>query len=494
MIKKAGIKLIKENDAYYGIDPGDVENGDFEADPIVYLDENATQAQLDAAYTAIESQFITLDLKQYDITLNNNEIEEKTLRDQDIAQSAPGVFTADGSLTMPLRMSQWHMINEMGFGFSEKLDIRQMDEGTVYTMAEQYVSMPVTSYVPSYTMYKMTPEGQGELDIGLGSVFSNYKLDFNLNGFVDVSFNINSQNFRTIPEANITKYITNKAKDIPLNKADYVRSLDLTLYSDVQLEDYLPSVDPVTGAVTSGYDVGALGDRQIIDVIYDGTLVDVDGDEVTTTEDLVSTPKYVITGKRLTKIKRLSLTMGTNLYTDDAHYLGSRLMDGDYARKVKDFNNELNFELNYVYDKNGYNEMYNMSVNGAKQDNVIEPTSCGIGRFSIVAKAGSMTDIGLKDGGLHKNTAAPSDFLSTDIDNPLSPQGSPNRGIFIIPNVQLKAPAKSDAPGSIRTMNMTGKLLPDYDNVFANKTIGSSALDNQKIVSIIYQKLATPVI
>lgn len=418
---------------------------------------------------------VIIDAKNFKATLNKNIIYEETLYEQDAVDGDGGIVSVDGSVTIPVRMSQFAFLNKLGLGGSIDLDLYEANT----KIARQSVALPTSKLMPNMTLAHLKPKPE-VLGLFPGTVFSNYKLTMDISKPVmcDLSFNaMTSKRVFKFDDANIQNY----SAVAPLPPNDLVRSLDLVLYGDVELVPF---------------DEAYAGGRSVIEAIYTEEGEDTDGEPDGIPND--SAPTWLLVGDIISNVKSMDISCAINTFSDDAHRMGSVFAAEYPMRKVKNHNFSVNFSIDDIFETDTGNEYYNRFVNGAtlEEDGIIEPTECGVGKMSLVAKMGSSKDMAplantVTVGETKRNPWGPTRLELSDLANPLAPvKSAPNRTTIVMPNVLIESTPLDSSVGAQAELAFTARILADSsDGIFKDLVVGGESLINNKLAAFTINRI-----
>jgi hypothetical protein len=472
-IRKPQVKLIEETN--YGVEP---------------------------TYPSDHKGVIVLDPISFSVTPNQNLQTVETLSAQDISDVALGDYKYTGNIEFPIRISQLPFVNYIGLGtkfvtpvYSGAQDTD--NDGIIDTYAEitnvQYVSIPTVDKLPSFTIYSLESKPQVIRNV-FGSVFTDYKISINKGKITNATFNYGARINKDKYDVDDPAIKDTIAVQLPLTQGDLAASQDIGLYRNIQIID----VDPDSGVtIPSGL--------ELIDVIYT-TIPNTDGTEN-------SIPSKVIVGEKFIGVKSLNLNISVTNYTDDSTRIGDRFSQEFGMTTVQRLNYTADITADYITTEQ-YSELIDKYLGRNTADITTDewsPNQVDYGDLSLVAKFGSPKDIRdkNKDPTTHSYDFVVDDTITTYTQEDLaalslSPKGSQNRGIMIMPNVVLNSLSDiTKQVGTIPELKFNAMLLPDkVDGPFSDLTIeyatdetytGTSKNElnvaQQKIVAITHLKI-----
>ena len=440
------------------------------------------------------SKVLVVDATDWSLSPDHGIITQETLSTAGTTVALPGGYTLSGSTTVPARMSQIDKLNEIGFGYAgyKKLSVTDDSGNTVYTMNTS-ISVPTQKFLPTFTVYHLYPEPES-VDVVLGTVFTNMRVEFATNKVLTYSYDITAvynQTIKNVP--NDPKY-----QNEPMPIQDYVRALDATLYADLMVVRFEKGSDTT-------------GDKFVDDEGNEYTPLDEDGDGYyekiqdasgnkfslidavpiqesgTTSSGIFDEIRY-LAGRKIHGVSTVRLDLKVENAGRDAFRLGSRFANEYPIRKVirQDYTGSMtiDFAATQTNDIDSI-EIYNEFINGARTEDVIAPTETGIGKLSVVVKVGSAYD--MQPTASQSDRRVPSAFgmnatdplmYNSNINTPNL--GSPNRCLYILPNVILEKADKKDSTGQLKTIDLTIRMLPD-DTLFKNYEMVD---DNREVIQL----------
>ena len=419
-----------------------------------------------------------VDATDWTLSPDHGLITQETLATTGTTIALPGRYALTGSTTIPARMSQLNKLNEIGFGLSVDKDYTYDVNNTSITMKSS-LAYPSQKLLPSFTVWHLYPEPE-LVDVANGVVFTNLSVEFTTDKVLTYNYDITAVKNKEIkvPSSGWNPTTQPWAINEAMPIQDYVRALDATLYADLMVLEYDSAnskfID-VDGNEYTPLDEDGDGYYEKVESGSDKwSLIDavpVKHKDETGTE-IFDEVKY-LAGRKIHGVSTVRLDLKTENAGNDAYRLGSRFANEYPVRKVvrQDYTGSMtvDFSSTSTQDIDSI-ELYNIFINGARTENVIKPTEAGFGKLSVVIKVGSAYDI--KSIASKADERAPSAFgmntddplmYASDINKPNL--GSPNRSLFILPNVILEKADKRDSAGQLKTMDMTIRMLPD-DELF----------------------------
>lgn len=422
------------------------------------------------------SKVIVVDATEWGLSPDHGIITQETLTTAGVTTALPGGYSLTGSMTVPARMSQIDKLNGIGFGMSVNKTI-EYNIGTNAATMHGSVAIPSQRLLPTFTVYHLYPEPE-LVDVAMGTVFTNMSIEFATDRVLTYSYDITAVKNKQIkpPSGGWTDPY---AQNEPMPIQDYVRALDATLYADLRVVKYDPDNNEFVDDDTQYTPVDQNGDNYY-EKVQDTTTNDyytiIDAIPIrevgSTSTELFDNVMYLI-GRKIHGVSTVRLDLRVETAATDAYRLGSRFANEYPVRKVvrQDYTGSMTIDFaSTSTDDIDSIELYNIFINGAMTEQIIEPTEAGIGKLSVVVKVGSAYDI--KSITNKADVRVPSAFgMSTD--DPLMYNsnidtkylGSPNRCLYILPNVVLERADKRDVTGQLKTIDLTIRMLPD-DNLF----------------------------
>jgi len=442
-----------------------------------------------------------VDATDWSLSPDHGIITQETLTSAGVTVALPGGYSLTGSTTVPARMSQIDKLNEIGFGEAvyKTFEIKG-DDGETKCKMKSSIAYPSQKMLPTFTVYHLYPEPEC-VDVVLGTVFTNMRVEFATDRVLTYSYDITAVKNKEI-KAPKTGWNAAFAKNEPMPIQDYVRALDATLYGDMKVIKYDPAnnefidkedqytpVDQNNDGYYEKVQNTSTGEYySIIDVIP----IRKEGNE---SRDLFENVMYLI-GKKIHGISTVRLDLRVENAGRDAYRLGTRFANEYPIRKVvrQDYTGSMTIDFaQTTTEEIDSIELYNAFINGARTEPEFGPTEAGIGRLSIVIKVGSAYDI--KSTYTQSDKRVPSAFgmnsndplmYDTDIDKPYL--GSPNRCLYILPNVVLERADKRDATGQLKTIDLTIRMLPD-DKLFKKyEALDGTSLEDLRAFAVTWLK------
>ena len=455
---------------------------------IIREDEFATEPQYDS------NKVIVVDATDWSLSPDHGIITQETLTTAGVTVALPGGYSLTGSTTVPARMSQIDKLNEIGFGYAVNKEVEVKDDtgNTVYSMNTS-IAIPSQKFLPTFTVYHLYPEPES-VDVVLGTVFTNMRVEFATDRVLTYTYDITAVKNKTIrsPIPNEDKY-----KNEPMPIQDYVRALDATLYADLTVVKYDKNANTFVDDSGNEYTPIDNDGDGYYEKVEDSSgnkysLVDAIPlqERGTTPTDVFDEVHYLI-GRKIHGVSTVRLDLRVENAGRDAYRLGSRFANEYPIRKVvrQDYTGSMTIDFAEVQTEDVDSiELYNEFINGARTEQVIEPTEAGIGKLSVVIKVGSAYDI--KSTYTQSDKRVPSAF-GMNKDDPLmyysdisKPNlGSPNRCLYVLPNVILEKADKRDATGQLKTVDLTIRMLPD-DELFKNYEISGQSVADLRAFAI----------
>jgi hypothetical protein len=431
------------------------------------------------------SKVIVVDATDWTLSPDQGLITQETLTTAGITVALPGRYALTGSTTIPARMSQIDKLNEIGFGSAlyKTVDVDADGDGTVdYTMKAS-IAIPSQKLLPTWTVYHLYPEPE-IVDVVTGTVFTNMRVEFTTDRVLTYSYDITAVKNKEIkaPATGWNPTTQPWAINEPMPIQDYVRALDANLYADLMIVKYDPTADHFVDSEGNTYTPKSGPDgyyEKISGSGGDWTLIDA-----LPIQERGSSPSglfdeiYYLVGRKIHGVSSVRLDLRVENAGRDAYRLGSRFANEYPIRKVirQDYSGSMTIDFASTdTDDVDSIELYNIFINGAKYEDVIEPTEAGIGKLSLVIKVGSAYDI--KSTASQSDKRAPSAF-GMKAEDPLmyysdiskTSLGSPNRCLYVLPNVILEKADKRDAVGQLKTVDLTIRMLPD-DELFKDYVV-----------------------
>jgi len=420
-----------------------------------------------------------VDATDWSLSPDHGIITQETLTSAGVTVALPGGYSLTGSTTVPARMSQIDRLNEIGFGEAvyKTFEIKG-DGGEVKCKMKSSIAYPSQKMLPTFTVYHLYPEPEC-VDVVLGTVFTNMRVEFATDRVLTYSYDITAVKNKIIrsPIPDEDKY-----KNEPMPIQDYVRALDAYLYADMKVVK-LESTD--TGDfIFTDRDGNKYTPQDTNNDGYYEKVVDENGNtysiidavpakEIGTQSRIIQEQVLYLIGRKIHGVSTVRLDLRVENAGRDAYRLGSRFANEYPIRKVvrQDYTGSMTIDFSEVQTEEVDSiELYNEFINGARTEQIIEPTEATFGKLSVVIKVGSAYEI--RSTPQQADKRAPSAF-GMKLDDPLmcdasieTPAlGSPNRCMFILPNVILERADKRDATGQLKTVDLTIRMLPD-DKLF----------------------------
>ena len=450
------------------------------------------------------NKVLVVDATDWTLTPDHGVITQETLSTTGTTVALPGGYSVTGSVTVPARMSQIDKLNEIGFGESITKTFSKTDnDGNLVYEIKASLAIPTQKELPSFTVYHLYPEPE-VVDVVLGTVFTNMRVEFATDRVLTYSYDITAQKNKTVKDQ--TELAKKKYQNESMPIQDYVRALDAALFADIKVLKLEVKQNSDTNTTT----VKFIDEKENIEYIpveesdgyYKKVKAEIDGkEEQFSLIDAIPIKKesdagenynqvrYLV-GRKIINVSTVRLDLRIENAGRDAYRLGSRFANEYPLRKVvrQDYTGSMtiDFTMTDTAENVDSMELYNEFINGARTEEIIEPTEAGIGKMSVVIKVGSAYDIRSKTD--KADVRVPHNFgmnvndpfmCNADIDKPNL--GSPNRCLYILPNVVLERADKRDTVGTLKTIDLTIRMLPD-DELFKGYVVQGDGMPKPRSI------------